>query len=220
MSLNHTIRLINDDYRSAIAELVANHYEAKVILTKLNKTYFKDNIITTEEIKEFGELMAQVMNNLSSLYCVLPSNLLGEVLIGLKQAGLTIKNVLTIPVINDYCQGCNIKNRTSYDENKTMYAVFATKGCGNRKLTYSTMIDPKGSCVYPACFTWFKGSDIQAYETLLKISSDHRDEVLDPFMNTGDIGEAAINADRHFTGIEPDGGIFRAVSDRLDHVGE
>ena len=46
MSLNHTIRLINDDYKSALADLRLNHYEADVILTKLNKIKKKKRIFT------------------------------------------------------------------------------------------------------------------------------------------------------------------------------
>lgn len=220
MSLNHTIRLINDDYKNALADLILNHYEADVILTKLNKTYFANNEITTENMKELGVLFSGIMNNQSSIYTIVTSNLLGDVMVGFKEAGLTIRNVLTIPTINDY--NCNyMKNRKSYDENKTMYVVYATKGsCYFRTLNYTRLVDENGSCVYPAMWSWFKGTEIQAYENILKISSEHREEVFDPFMNVGDVGEAAINADRHYTGVEPDGAIFRFAKDRLDHVGE
>lgn len=221
MSLNHTIRLINDDYKSALADLILNHYEADVILTKLNKIYFDEKDITEENMKELGGLFQGIMNNQSSIYVFSASNTLGAVLTGFKNSGLVIRNILTIPILlADECC-CKVCNRKAYDENKTLYAVYATKNCCfNRVLNYTDIIDPKGSCKYPACWTWFKGTDIQAYETILKISSDHREEVFDPFMFNGDIGEAVINADRHFTGCESDGARYREIKDRLDHVGE
>ena len=221
MSLNHTIRLINDDYKSALADLILNHYEADVILTKLNKIYFDGKEITESNMKELGCLFSGILNNQGSIYTFVQSDMLGEVLIGFKAAGLRIRNVLTIPILLlDECQ-CRVCNRKSYDENKILYAVYATKSCLlNRVLNYTDIIDPKGSCKYPACWTWFKGTEIQAYETILKISSDHRDEVFDPFMFAGDVGVAAINADRHFTGCESDGARYREIKDRLDHVGE
>lgn len=221
MSLNHTIRLINDDYKSALADLILNHYEADVILTKLNKIYFDKKEITESNMKELGCLFSSILNNQGSIYTFVQSDMLGEVLVGFKAAGLRIRNVLTIPILlSNECQ-CSVCNRKSYDENKILYAVYATKSCLlNRVLNYTDIIDSKGSCKYPACWSWFKGTEIQAYETILKISSDHRDEVFDPFMFAGDVGVAAINADRHFTGCESDGARYREVKDRLDHVGE
>lgn len=219
MSLNHTIRVFDYDYRDLLPSLVERHYEATIILTKLNKVYF-DNEITVDKIKDFGTDMMSIMNNYSSLYCIISSNYIGEVSIGLKEAGLTVRNILTIPVNNDYLPCCNIKNRTYYDENKTMYVVFATKGCSSRKLNFTRFVDVKGSCVYPANWNWFIGSEIEACEVILKISSDHRDEVFDPFMNNGDIGVATIKADRHYTGTEPDGAKYRAARTRLDEQGE
>ena len=221
MSLNHTIRLINDDYKSALADLILNHYEADVILTKLNKIYFDEKEITESNMKGLGCLFSSILNNQGSIYTFVQSDMLGEVLVGFKAAGLRIRNVLTIPILlPNECQ-CSVCNRKSYDENKILYAVYATKSCLlNRVLNYTDIIDSKGGCKYPACWSWFKGTEIQAYETILKISSDHRDEVFDPFMFAGDVGVAAINADRHFTGCESDGARYREVKDRLDHVGE
>lgn len=221
MSLNHTIRLINDNFKSAIADLILNHYEADIILTKLNKLYFDEKDITENNMRELGSLLVGVMNKQSSLYAVVSSNRLGEVVSGFKSVGLEIRNILTIPILVENECLCYICNRKSYDESKTLYVVYATQcGCFHRILNYTDLIDKNTSCKYPACWTWFKGNELQAYETILKISSDHRDEVFDPFMFNGMIGEAAINADRHFTGIEPDGARFREISDYLDRTGE
>lgn len=219
MSLHHTIRLYDYDYTYLVPRLAEQHYEPTIIMTRINKLYF-DKEITIDKMKTFGEYMLMIMNHYSSLYCIITSDLIGEVSIGLKEAGLCVRNVLSIPVITNHCPCCDIKNRTSYDENKTMTVVFATKGCTARPLNYTKIIDEKGSCVYPANWSWFKGTEMDAMKTMLNISSHHRDEVFDPFMYDGDTGVAAIETDRHYLGTEPDGARFRAIQERLDKLGE
>lgn len=218
--LNHTIRIYDYDYRDVLQKLVQKHYEPTIILTKLNKNYFGEEGITVDTMKQFGTDMKQLMNHYSCMYCVMTSNYLGEVIQGFKEAELFVRNVLTITVTENYCKGCMIKNRTRYDENKVLYAVYVTKGCHGRNLNYTKLTNVEGSCEYSAMWSWFIGSEKDAYKTMIRISSDHRDEVFDPFMNNGIIGVAAIETDRHFTGMEPDGAKFRHCKAILDVHGE
>lgn len=218
--LNHTIRLSDYDYRAILDKLVKEHYEPVIIMAKLNKIYFGDEGITVETMKAFGEDMCKLMNHHSCFYCITTSKYLGETIQGFKEAGLDVKNVLTIPVTNDYGKGHCIRNRTRYDENKTMYVVYSTKCCHGRQLNYTNIAGGECTCNYSANWSWFKGSEIEAYRTMMRISSEHRDEVFDPFMFNGDIGVAAIRTDRHYFGTEPDGGRFRAIKERLDCLGE
>ena len=219
--LNHTIRLFDYDYRDILDKLVRKHYEPVIILTKLNKNYFDDKTISVENIKQFGIDMQKIMNHHTCMYCIVPNNKIGEVTVGLKESGMNVRNVLTIPVTTNYCKGHNIPNRKSYNENQLMYAVYATKcGCG-RNLNYSKLSGcPCCTCDHSAMWSWFKGNEIDAMKTMIRLSSDHRDEVFDPFMGNGDTGVAAIRTDRHYFGTEPDGGKFRATKDRLDCLGE
>lgn len=220
MSLNHTIRLYNYDYKTAIDKLAAEYYEPVVILTKINKPYFGEEGITVGTMKEFGSEMLKIMNHYTGFYCATTTNYIVDVVQGFKEAGLNVRNILSIPVTNDYAKGFCIRNRTSYDENKTFYVVYSTKGCHGRNLNYTKIVNTEGSCEYSAIWNWFKGSEIDAYKTIIRLSSDHRDEVFDPFMNNGDTGVAAIETDRHYTGVEEDGAKYRAIHTRLDCHGE
>ena len=67
MSLNHTIRLYNYDYKTAIDKLAAKHYEPVIILTKINKLYFGDEGITVGTMKELGSEMLKIMNHYTLL---------------------------------------------------------------------------------------------------------------------------------------------------------
>lgn len=217
MSLNHSINLINDDYMSALLELNKKHYEPGLILVKLNPIYF-NNKITEDDIKGLGGYLSELMNSRTSLYVITTVPNIAKVINGLEAVCLKINNVLTIPVIDDTQCKCTLCNKKYYDETNLRYVIFASKPCFNRVLTASKETN---TCVYSADWsTWFKGTEMQMYETLIKLSTEHREGVLDPFMNTGDIGEAAINSDRHYTGIEPNGLFYRTAIDRLDYVGE
>lgn len=220
MSLNHTIRLYNYTYKQAIPELAKKHYEPVVILTKVNKLYFGDEGITTATMRDFASELTKIMSHYTGFYCATTSNYLGDIIQGFKEAGLNVRNILTIPIINDYAKGVCIRNRTSYDENRTLYVVYSTKGCHGRNLNYTRIANAEGSCEYSSVWTWFKGTEIDAYKTMIRISSDHRDEVFDPFMWTGDRGIAAIKTDRHFCGLEEDCAKFKAIEMRLDCLGE
>jgi DNA modification methylase len=55
---------------------------------------------------------------------------------------------------------------------------------------------------------------------MMKISTDHSQVVLDPFMDAGDVGEAAILQDRDFIGIEISRARFDDTERRLDDIGE
>lgn len=220
MSLNHTIRLYNYDYKTAITKLAEKHYEPVVIITKINKLYFGDEGITSATMCEFGSYMLKIMNHYTGFYCATTTNYLADVIQGFKEAGLVVRNILSIPVTNDYAKGVCIRNRAYYDENKTLYVVYSTKGCHGCNLNYTRIANAEGSCEYSAIWSWFKGSEIDAYKTMIRLSSDHRDEVFDPLMNNGDTGVAAIEADRHYTGIEEDGAKYKATYVRLDCLGE
>ena len=76
------------------------------------------------------------------------------------------------------------------------------------------------NCKYSANWDWFKGTLIDAYRTMIKISTDHGQTILDPFMNFGDVGEAAILQDRHFIGIEVGRARLDDARRRLDDLGE
>ena len=55
---------------------------------------------------------------------------------------------------------------------------------------------------------------------MMEISTDHSQVVLDPFMDAGDVGEAAILQDRDFIGIEISRARFDDTKARLDDLGE
>ena len=77
------------------------------------------------------------------------------------------------------------------------------------------------NCKFSANWDWFKGSTIiDAYRMMMEISTDHSQVVLDPFMDAGDVGEAAILQDRDFIGIEISRARFDDTKARLDDLGE
>jgi len=60
---------------------------------------------------------------------------------------------------------------------------------------------------------------VELLKHLIKIASNEKDIVFDPFMGVGSIGVAALELDRKFIGIELDNEYFKASKRRFDRLG-
>jgi DNA modification methylase len=59
---------------------------------------------------------------------------------------------------------------------------------------------------------------LKVLEHIIRLASNPKDVVFDPFMGVGSTGVAALRLDRQFIGIEIDASYFKAAKARLDEV--
>jgi hypothetical protein len=193
--LNHTVRLINKELHEAIAELKSEHVEPDCVITHINKDRF-DGEITIDKIKDFGELMYDILVGQGHIYLFIDDDEdLGKVFVGMQEAGLNFKNILTIPIVEEM-------------DDFTAYL--------NKKKICITM---KVVDIDSAYWAWFNGTLLDSYRILMQLSTEHAEIILDPYLREGDIGEVAIKADRHYIGITNERNFFD-IERRLDLIQE
>lgn len=222
MPLNHTIRLINNTPLGGLEELLEADIKADLAIIVPEMVHYKDEIMTPQDVLELGKAVGLALNNHSHVYFRVTLDTMTAVITGLKLACYTVCNLLTIPLEYEITEDskCSCFNNTFKNET-VEYFIYATLGKGDG-LRHTNLVDKKNySSVYPANWSsWFKGDRIQMYRTMIQLSSNHTDTVLDPFMSTGDIGVSAIDQDRHYIGIEFNRTKFDFAKTRLDCNGE
>ena len=215
--MNHTVRLINANAVDGMQQIIDSNQLVDCIITNFNMDYFYE-----EDLKDTLQNVVQHMK------AVLACN--GSVYIGVKPSdipvvsyifeenGFTLRNIITIPL-----PGVQIPcHPTRYIDENLKYFLFFTHTEGNPR--YFNPVEhesPYCQCEFSANWDSFKGSTIiDAYRMMMEISTNHSQAVLDPFMDAGDVGEAAILQDRDFFGIEISRARFDDAKARLDDLGE
>ena len=221
MSLNHSVELINSDYKTALNELVTKGTKVDcVIMNPVVGSILKGDLASN--IEELAKLLVQVTYNNTHLFCVVHEKNITDILNGMTQGGYTLRDILTIPIVPENLPAvyCTLPNRRYFENKGTVQVLHMTVGSGS-KLRVTDLVNGENSAIYPANWSsWFKGTLIDAYKTMMEISTDHSDIVLDPFMFTGSIGVACIQQDRKYIGIEESGHFYRQAKLSLDIVGE
>lgn len=215
--MNHTIRLINANAVDGMQQVIQSNQWVDCIITNFNMDYFYE-----EDVK------CTFKNVVCHMKAVLADN--GCVYIGVKvsdipfvthvfeKCGFTLKNIITIPLL-----GAEIPCRpTKYVDENLKYFLFFVHADHNPR--YFNPVDHESiycNCKFSANWDWFKKDNIiDVYRMMMEISTDHSQVVLDPFMDAGDVGEAAILQDRDFIGIEISRARFDDTERRLDDIGE
>jgi hypothetical protein len=201
MTLDHTVRLFNTTINEAFAELKEHHVQPDCIITHINNNCFGGEI-TIEKMRDLGERFKDVLIGQGHIYLYIDDiQDLGIVMVGMQEAGLTFKNILTIPYTDKIVQaGCNTRK---YFDGAVKRVLYFTKYEGHFLNHTKLFIKIKATSMHPAVWNWFKGTISDSYKNIMQISTQHADTILDPFMLTDAIGKATVEADRHYIGINP-----------------
>lgn len=214
--MNHTIQLINANALDGIDELISANKWVDCILTKFDREYFYDDTIEETTIALADHFSAVLVSD-GSVYVQVDLKDIPLVSYNFCNHGFKLQNILTVPVVAEV--GCYHAKR--YVDDNIIYFLFFTRSDSPARYFNPTDNGKAGCmCHYPITWDWFKGDIIAAYREMLKISTDHADVVLDPFMNYGDTGVATIDQDRHYIGIEISRARYEDAKRRLDENGE
>ena len=216
---NHTVRLINEHTNIGLEQLLNSGLEVDAVITQFDNSYFPNGIATNKDIEDFGFKLRILCHQGAHLYFVVNPIDMTKVIEGLTAAGLDYKNMLVIPTTGEHEDTTHECFSTNYLTTAQKYVLFFSNG-RTRSMNWTKIMGGEETNQYPANWsTWFCGNNIEMFVALMKIATNHADVVLDPFMSTGDVGVAAIQADRHYIGIEWSH-LFRETSIRLEITGE
>ncbi len=213
--MNHTIQLINSSCIEGIHELISRNVWVDCIITSFNEKYFNKESIK-KDLFTLGQHLKAVLSDDGAMYFKVPVKYIPVVSYSLEKAGFNLKNILVVPIIKEL--PCHPQK---YVDDNLEYFLFFTNICSPTLYMKPVQYGDKYDCHYSAVWSWFESDNIiDVYRMMIKISTDHSQVILDPFMNEGDIGKAAILQDRNFIGIEPDRVIFDNTKQMLDELGE
>lgn len=218
--LNHTIRIINEHFNDGLDQLIEQQVEVAEVITELRSGYFGETGITKEKIQQLANKLDKLVIAGGHLFIKANFEDIGKLIEGMKDTCFNFHNILVVPLKekkdeHKHCT-CKVNKFWKADE---VYIAFFTHGRG-RQFNFTTLLDDELTNQYPA--NWqgcFKGTLVEAYEILMKITCGHHDIILDPFMFDAAVGEAAINADRHYIGIEGSH-LYKKCYTRLNELGE
>ena len=212
---NHTVQLINDNPIDGIHELISRNVWVDCVITSFNEKYFNSDTIEKELFNTAQHLKA-VLSNDGTVYIKVAVSDISLVSCTFEKAGFKLKNILVVPM------GTSVTcHSQKYVDENLEYFLFFTNICSPTLYMKPVQYNDKYDCHYSAVWSWFKGGTlIDIYRMIMKISTDHSQAVLDPFMNIGDVGKAAVLQDRNFIGIEPDRIIYDDTKRMLDELGE
>ena len=215
--MNHTVRLINANAIDGIQEVIGANQWVDCIITNFNMDYFYEDTLD-ETFNNVVCNMKAVLACDGSIYIGVKVSDIPFVSNVFKKCGFILKNILTIP-LNNSKTPCR---PTKYIDEDLKYFLFFVHADSHPR--YFNPVEHESmycNCKFSANWDWFKGSTIiDAYRMMMEISTDHSQVVLDPFMDAGDVGEAAILQDRDFIGIEISRARFDDTKARLDDLGE
>lgn len=216
MGLNHTIKLLNYPAAQGICNLINQGIWVDCIITKFNRGYFTPETIESE-FENVADHMSAVLTSEGSVYIHADLQDIQIVIKSMTGHGFIFKNLLTI----DFPATTTARRTSRYEDCGTEYVLFFGRNDHPTKYFNLTTHNNEFSCHYTADWSWFTGESIvDAYRMMMKISSNHADTILDPFMALGDVGVAAVQQDRHFIGIEADRIKYDYAKQRIDETGE
>lgn len=223
---NHTLRLLNGNYKEELEKLIENGIKADCVVTKLDTTKLPDDY-SADTFTELFNLLSQCTWKGTHLYMEVPDELLHLVKKGLIDSHYVLKNTLIVTT-DAYFEhdSCNCQ-RSKYITSGNKFILFA---CNTGLARPFQQVDPEqepncNNCCSPYRYfsnwgLWYKKPERDSWGMMMRISTKHSETILDPFMGEGDIGSIAISVDRHYIGIEPDGSVYRATATRLNNQGE
>lgn len=215
--MNHTVRLINANAVDGMQQIIDSNQWVDCIITNFNMDYFYEDSVRNT-LKDVVHHMKAVLACDGSIYIGVKVSDIPFVSHIFEKCGFTLKNIITIPLL-----GAQIPCRPSkyVDENLKYFLFFIHSDHHPRYFNPIEHESPYCNCKFSANWDWFNGNTIiDAYRMMMEISTDHSQTVLDPFMDAGDVGEAAILQDRDFIGIEISRARFDDTERRLDDLGE
>lgn len=218
--VNHTVQLINNNAVDGIREVIARNIWVDCIITKFDMGYFYEDTLE-DTLAEVAQSMSAVLASDGTVYIQTAFKYIPLVSNIFEHNHLKLQNILLIPSqYLEHCKGtCGRMN--CYDDNDVNYVLFFSQKCTSPRLLNPLNTDDKAcGCKIPSYWNWFSGSEIAAYRNMMKISTDHGNTVLDPFMNYGDTGVAAIRQDRNYIGIEVSRARYEDAKRRLQELGE
>lgn len=214
--VNHTVQLINANALDGIHTVIDRGINVDCIITRFNRDYFYEETIK-DTLKDVAEHLCYVLIDDGTAYVEVSLKYVPLVLEVFNSAGFNLLNILTIPKECDK-KPCHPKKYVDDDLN---YVLFFSKQCCVPRYINPVMHNEKScNCQISANWSWFSGINIDAYREMMKISTDHGQTILDPFMDNGDVGVAAILQDRNFIGIEISKARFDDTQRRLAELGE
>lgn len=215
--MNHTIRLINANAVDGMNQIIQANQWVDCIITNFNMDYFYEDQVNCT-LKNVAQHMKAVLTSDGCIYIGIKVSDIPLVSHVFEKCGFTLKNIITIPLL-----GAEIPCRpTKYVDENLKYFLFFVHSDHHPR--YFNPVEHESiycNCKFSANWDWFEGATvIDAYRAMMEISTDHSQVVLDPFMDAGDVGEAAILQDRDFIGIEISRARFDDTERRLDDLGE
>lgn len=202
--------------------------------TKSRKIANDDNL---DWVGDFTKQCGRVLKRGHHIYCFVDPEYSPEFIIGFRENGFKIRNLLTIPRA---VKG-NGGNRIFQQQHE--FCIFATKGkkTEGRNFNETKILKPSEGYLkdkrykpkewlyrLPDYWHWTTASvhnaknklhptekNVEALRYMVELSSNEGDLVLDPFMGSGSTGEACLNLNRRFYGIENDDIYFSIAENRL-----
>lgn len=201
----------------------------------------RGNIINDDNlcwVDKFCKEISRVLKHGNHIYCFTDIEYSAEFIFGLRKNGFKIRNLLTIP------RGVKGNGGNRIFQQQFEFCIFATLGKkeDGRKFNKTKILKP--SEVYlkdkrynpkeylyrlPDNWHWLKASEhnsknilhptqksVECIETMLNISTNENDTILDPFMGSGTTGVACKHLNRNFIGIELDEHYFEIAKNRIE----
>lgn len=218
--VNHTVQLINNNAVDGIKEVIARNIWIDCIITKFDMGYFYEDTFK-DTLAEVAQNMSAVLASDGTIYIQTEFKYIPVISSVFENNYLKLQNILQIP--SQYLKGknCVCGRMNCYYDNDVNYVLFFSQKCSSPRLLNPLNTDDKAcGCKISSYWNWFSGSEIAAYRNMMKISTDHGNTVLDPFMNYGDTGVAAIRQDRNYIGIEVSAARYNDAKKRLQELGE
>ncbi len=189
-------------------------------------------------VDDFCKLSSLILKKECHLYCFIDPEYSAEFILGFRNNGFKIRNILTIPRATKGNGGDRIFQQ------QFEFCIFATLGkrSEGRKFNQTNILKPSESYLkdkrynpkewlyrLPDNWHWTTASEHNSnnklhptqknpkcVEYMLNISTNKNDIVLDPFMGSGTTGVACLNTNRRFIGIELDEGYYDIACDRIE----
>lgn len=194
-----------------------------------------DNLLWVEDF--IGEL-SRVLKNGSHVYCFFDPEYSAEFVLSFRNKGFKIRNFLTIP------RGVKGNGGDRIFQQQFEFCLFATLGRKEegRKFNKTKILKPSECYLkdkrynpqewlyrLPDNWYWTKASEhnsknklhptqksVECITTMLSLSTNESDVVLDCFMGSGTTGVASKKLNRNFIGIELDDKYFEIAKKRIE----
>ncbi len=205
--------------------------------TKREKLHNDDQL---DWVEEFTEKCGKLLRPTHHLYCFVDPEYSAEFIMGFRNAGFKIRNMLTIP------RGIPGNGGNRIFQQQSEFCIFATLGKKNvgRNFNETEILKPSEGYLkdkrykpkewlyrLPDHWHWTKASEHNAHnklhptqknvscmEDMINISTNEGDIVFDPFMGSGSTGVAAMNRGREFIGSEISDTYFEIAKSRIEEA--